>query len=210
MKQNLNKKNFSIAVVLLTLLSLTLLHFSFNMGKEDLFLLLNYDAGIVADNFFAVFTYAGDGLMWIPALIITVFVLKRRDAFVLLISSFALSTIFIQGIKNFIFPDAPRPTKAITATDIIHTVKGVDVHTIGSFPSGHTATAFTIYLLFCLLLPKKWWVIFGFVYAVLVGYSRVYLAQHFPLDVAGGVIIAIISTWLSVLLQQYWWKKKRI
>ncbi|QEC65884.1 phosphatase PAP2 family protein [Panacibacter ginsenosidivorans] len=210
MKQNLNKKNLLIAVVLSLLLSFTLLYFSYNIGKENLFLLLNTDAGNAADIFFAAFTYAGDGIMWVPVLLIIIFLLKRKDALVLLISSFIFSTIFTQGVKNFIFPDLPRPIKAIKATDLIHTVKGVDVHTIGSFPSGHSATAFTIYLLFCLLLPKRWWIIIGFFYASLVGYSRVYLAQHFPLDVAGGIIAAILSAWFSMLLQQYWWKKKRV
>lgn len=209
MKQNLNKKYFVVATVLSLLLSVVLLSFSYSLGKENLFLLLNTDAGSVADTFFAVFTFGGDGIMWIPVLLITLFLLKRKDTVVLLITSFIFSTIFTQGIKNFIFPDMSRPTKAIAATNLIHTVPGVDVHTIGSFPSGHTATAFCIYFLFCLLLPKRWWIIVGFISAALVGYSRIYLAQHFPVDVGAGIIVAIVSVWLAIQVQQYWWKKKQ-
>jgi membrane-associated phospholipid phosphatase len=208
MKQSLNKTNFALAVVLSMLLAAAVICFSYSIGKENLFLLLNTDAGSFTDAFFAVFTFGGDGIIWIPVLLFTIFLLQRKDAVVLLITSFLLSTIFTQVIKNFIFTDMPRPTKAIADNTFIHIVPNVDVHTIGSFPSGHTATAFCIYLLFCLLLTKRWWVTIGFLYAVLVGYSRVYLAQHFPLDVGAGIIVAVISVWLGVQVQQYWWKRK--
>jgi membrane-associated phospholipid phosphatase len=72
---------------------------------------------------------------------------------------------------------------------------------MSSFPSGHTMTTFCIYLSFCLLINKSWWLYTGLAYAMLVGYSRIYLAQHFPLDVAAGIIGAIVSTWLSLLIQ---------
>jgi membrane-associated phospholipid phosphatase len=36
---------------------------------------------------------------------------------------------------------------------------------------------------------------------MLVGYSRVYQAQHFPLDVAGGILVAIITVWISLWIQ---------
>ena len=207
---SLNKKKFIAAITVSLLLAVILLAFSYIIGKQQFFLELNTDLGIFADNFFAVYTYAGDGLMWIPVLLVTIFILKRKDCIPLLVSAFILSTLFIQGIKNFVLPAEPRPIKAILETSLIHTVQGVEVHTIGSFPSGHTATAFSIYLLFCLLINKRWWLIAGFIYAGMVGYSRIYLAQHFPTDIAGGIITAVISVWLSLKIQEYWWRKKRV
>ena len=207
---SLNKKKFIAAITVSLLLAVILLAFSNITGKQKFFLELNTDLGIFADNFFAVYTYAGDGLMWIPVLLITIFILKRKDCIPLLVSAFILSTLFIQGIKNFVLPAESRPIKAILETSLIHTVQGVEVHTIGSFPSGHTATAFSIYLLFCLLINKRWWLIAGFIYAGMVGYSRIYLAQHFPTDVAGGIFTAVISVWLSLKIQEYWWRKKRV
>ena len=207
---SLNKKKFIAAITVSLLLAVILLAFSNITGKQKFFLELNTDLGIFADNFFAVYTYAGDGLMWIPVLLVTIFILKRKDCIPLLVSAFILSTLFIQGIKNFVLPAEPRPIKAILETSLIHTVQGVEVHTIGSFPSGHTATAFSIYLLFCLLINKRWWLIAGFIYAGMVGYSRIYLAQHFPTDIAGGIITAVISVWLSLKIQEYWWRKKRV
>jgi len=207
---SLNKKKFIAAITVSLLLAVILLALSYTTGKQEFFLELNTDLGIFADNFFTVYTYAGDGLMWIPVLLVTIFILKRKDCIPLLVSAFILSTLFIQGIKNFVLPAEPRPIKAILETSLIHTVQGVEVHTIGSFPSGHTATAFSIYLLFCLLINKRWWLIAGFIYAGMVGYSRIYLAQHFPTDIAGGIITAVISVWLSLKIQEYWWRKKRV
>jgi membrane-associated phospholipid phosphatase len=41
-------------------------------------------------------------------------------------------------------------------------------------------------------------------YAVLVGYSRIYLAQHFPLDVGGGMLTAVITILVAVFIQNIW------
>jgi len=120
---------------------------------------------------------------------------------VLLMCTISISTILAQGIKNYVFTAEPRPTTLITNRSLIHTVPGVELHGFYSFPSGHTTTATCIFLLACLLVPKKWIIPVGFIYAILVGYSRVYLAQHFPLDVGGGFLVGSLSVWLSVYLQ---------
>jgi membrane-associated phospholipid phosphatase len=44
--------------------------------------------------------------------------------------------------------------------------------------------------------------------ALLVGYSRIYLGQHFPLDIGAGIIVAICSVSLAVLVQG-WFDKRR-
>jgi membrane-associated phospholipid phosphatase len=207
--RSLNIRNYTIALTLSFFIAVAVFVLSYYVGKAQLFLLLNGNAGNIADKIFLVFTYGGDGLMWIPVLFIVLFVLKRKDVVPLLVSAFILSTIFTQVFKMFFFPGEPRPTKAITTPSLIHTVTGVEVHSISSFPSGHTGTAFCFYLVFCLLMTNNWWLIAGFIYALLVGYSRVYLAQHFPFDVAGGILVAIPSVIISVKIQQWWWTRKK-
>jgi len=97
-------------------------------------------------------------------------------------------------------PGEARPTKAITDSHLIHVVKGVELHSIGSFPSGHTTTAFCFYLLACLFFNKRWVVFGGFLLALLVGYSRIYLAQHFPRDVAGGMAAACLTMFFQFIV----------
>ena len=201
--QKLNKKNFTIAAIISSILAVIILSASFSMGKNNLFLLLNADLGKVADFFFHWWTYAGDGAVWVLVLIY-ILVKKKARLFPLVFSAFALSTIFTQICKYVIVPDEPRPILAIKETALIHTVPGVELHEVSSFPSGHTATAFTLYLLFALICSGNAWLVIGLLYALLVGYSRIYLAQHFPLDVGAGMVTAVLSVWLAMLIQDRW------
>ncbi|MDB5230671.1 MAG: phosphatase family protein [Chitinophagaceae bacterium] len=189
-------KNFYSGIVLSLLSALTIFLISNSIGKQAFFLALNNDFGRIADYYFRFFTYLGDGIWWLPLFILTV--KFRRDLILYVISSFAVSTILTQVFKYLIVPDEPRPTLAITDKSLVHIVENVELHTVSSFPSGHTATAFCFFLFFCLLIKNKGWLLLIFVYALLVGYSRVYLAQHFPFDVAGGMVVAIISSLISL------------
>ncbi len=198
-KYTLSYKNFVIASILTLVSAITLLLINSLLGNESFFLLLNNNYGSFADASFAFITHLGEEAGWVTLFLFVL--IFRRQFLPLTIMALIFSTIFVQGLKNSL-PEQARPTKAITDQSIIHTVKGVSLHTIQSFPSGHTNAAFTVFLLACLLIHKGWIIGAGFIYALAVGYSRIYLAQHFPKDVAGGMLIAIISTCFAVALQQ--------
>ncbi|HWB23950.1 MAG TPA: phosphatase PAP2 family protein [Chitinophagaceae bacterium] len=195
----LNIKQFIYGTCIAAVLAAVLFGASYATGKSQLFLLLNGNLGIAADYFFGVWTNMGDALIWIAALLAVVFILKQKKAWPLLVIGFIVSTILIQVCKYVIIPDAPRPWKAIPDHSLIHHVWFVQPWLISSFPSGHTGTAFSIYLIFCLLIPKNWWLVAGLIYAMLVGYSRIYLAQHFPFDVAAGIVVGIITAFAAFL-----------
>lgn len=75
-----------------------------------------------------------------------------------------------------------------------------------SFPSGHTfsafATAFTV---------NKYMKKFGkfmFVFAIIMGITRLYLYVHFPTDVLGGIILGYICYKLADILMDKYINKK--
>jgi membrane-associated phospholipid phosphatase len=90
----------------------------------------------------------------------------------------------------------------LEGTDIVHTVPGVDMHMYNSFPSGHSATVFSLFFMLSLALSGKKPVlgIVFFVLALLGSYSRIYLGQHFPEDVLAGSVTGVVITYLCYKL----------
>lgn len=198
----LNLRNYKWVSITCFAIAIVILGFSSFVGKNQLFLLLNADLGIVADYFFEYFTYLGDGVLW-AGWLVWILLKKQKPIVPLIFSSFALDTIITKVIKQIIFPNEMRPSTAIKDGSFIHYVKGVTVHSINSFPSGHTATAFTFLLLIALTTKGGWFTTLAFVVACIVGYSRIYLGQHFPFDVGGGIFVALISVSFSIFIQAW-------
>lgn len=99
-----------------------------------------------------------------------------------------------------IFPDDLRPITYLAENFPVHLVDGARANRVYSFPSGHTAAAFTIALIMSHMINKKIWSFILPVLALLVGYSRVYLAQHFLTDVFAGMLIGIVSAIFSLMI----------
>lgn len=67
-----------------------------------------------------------------------------------------------------------------------------------SFPSDHTMAAFTIFLLALIFhLPFAWPLL---LLALWVGWGRVFAGVHYPLDIAGGISVAVL---LSLVAAQF-------
>lgn len=195
-------RNFLAGAVIITFTGVILIILSFIVGQQAFFLMLNRNLGTMADYFFRFCTNLGDGIIW--AVVLIYFIMHRRKSLPLVISAIVFSTLITQLTKILIFPNYLRPTAAIENIYPIHTVLGVELLKAYGFPSGHTAEATSIFLLGCLLISKKWILPVGYAYTLTVGYSRIYLAQHYPLDVGGGMIAGVIAIYLSWEVQKWW------
>jgi len=195
----INKSPFVIAQLGSIGLAMFIFIASLLLSRDAVFLAWNTDLGTNADLFFSFFTNLAEGWIWIPYLLIAYGLFKKDFLFILL--NFLTSTLLTQIPKNYIWPNVNRPTASGLPADKIHTVVGVEVHHYNSFPSGHTATAFVLFFLTLYFFPNKKTFCIAAAYAILCAYSRIYLGQHFPLDIAGGIVVAILSFQISIWIR---------
>jgi len=107
----------------------------------------------------------------------------RSEVIVILVS--VILTAILANVIKYTF-DLPRP---YTLYPFIEKIGSGGSPT---FPSGHTADAFAFAMAASLLWRKRQILIPAFIWASLVGYSRMCLGVHFPSDVVAGALIGII------------------
>lgn len=160
--------------------------------KEALFFGLHELHTPVADLFFKYFTHLGDGLFCVAVIVFLAFIHFGKAVFLLL--SFALSGLMAQILKKIVFPDALRPMGWFGSESSLQVIEGVDVHAFHSFPSGHTVTAFSAGFAIAIILKNKVWGYVMITAAMVVGYSRIYVGQHFFEDVYFGSLLGVVCT----------------
>jgi membrane-associated phospholipid phosphatase len=190
--------NFGIAFILATLIAIGTGILILVLGKNGSFQLINSNHNEIADHVFKYFTHYGDGLMWVPLGIYCFF--YRRKYFIAVVAGVIISTILAQFLKRVVYPEELRPISYLSEIFPVHVVDGVTMRKVHSFPSGHTTTAFAMALIMAYIINRKAWSVILPLLASLAGYSRVYLAQHFPTDIFAGMCIGIVSAILSLLI----------
>jgi len=174
-------------------------------GKENSFLVINKYNNPQFDYVFKYWTYLGDGMIWVP--LFTYIILFKRDYFVAVLTALIISTILTHFLKRVVYPNEFRPI--VVLGEKVRVLSGYYMNKEHSFPSGHTSTAFTLAILLASIVKKNFWVYFFPMIAFFVGYSRVYLAQHFVTDVLAGIFVGIVSSYLSLLIHEQFRKKRQ-
>ena len=114
---------------------------------------------------------------------------------ILIGSSVVIAGILSTSLKYAVHRDRPF----VTYPDIHQLAPAGSL----SFPSGHTAAAFSFATGVSIAYPK-WYVIApSFAWAAAAGYSRMHLGVHYPSDVLAGAILGSGSAYLSYKLNRW-------
>jgi len=156
-----------------------------------------------ADYFFRIITHGGTWIIFIP---LVIFIVIKKDKKSILITLFsAILLLLIVGlIKQLIYTE--RPSLFFENNPIndysFYTIKNFKLLRLHSFPSGHTATAFSAFLLYSYFFSKNNFILqlLFFILALLVAYSRMYLFQHFLIDTFAGSIIGVTCVLFAYFL----------
>lgn len=158
-------------------------------GKEDSFLLLNTWHHPWLDQFFIYYTIIGDGAFSAILGIFIFFIIRKRKLAVDLLIAWAATGILTQVIKRIVA--APRPMAYFSPKTFPFFINDVIHSGLNSFPSGHTVTAFAVATVLAVHTSSQWGKLLFLLAAILVGFSRIYLSQHFLSDVLGGAAFGI-------------------
>jgi len=175
-----------------------------------LFTFINSHHTLFFDKFFCIISQLGNGWIAVPlvAAIIIIATPRARLARALLYAVIAGTLAGIANTQVKRLTHRPRPVvcfeKRMENSGI--TAK---VHIVGrnwrenSFPSGHAATTFASAAILALLYGGYFSL--GFIPALFVAYSRVYMGVHFPSDVLGGAVLGSAISLLFIVF--FRWKK---
>ncbi len=176
--------------------------------KSALHLFLNRFHAPFFDLFFKYLTWLGSG--WTVVAIILIMLFRHARTAVVFLMGNLLNTGIVQGMKNYLFSGVLRPAGSFKDVQSLYLVPGVDMNIHYSFPSGHSATAFGIFVIMILLSKKQWQKFLWLFAAMLTAYSRVYLSQHFFQDILAGSFIGTAGMLFVIwLFRAYLWKEKR-
>lgn len=109
---------------------------------------------------------------------------KWAVGIVILATSMGLSDfIAYRGIKVWVQRDRPEAAG-------VQVILRTDSHSGWSFPSNHAANNFALARTVQILAPP--WALPAYAFAALVGFSRIYVGVHYPLDVLGGALVGFL------------------
>ena len=166
--------------------------------KPETHLIINSYHNSFLDTTTPYLTWLGDGWAGIILVVILLFIKLRYAIFACI--AFLIESFLLQLGRQTIFHGLPRPVEYFKGSDQLRLVPGVSMDHWNSFPSGHTACAFTIYFCLSILVKNNWLKFFFFSLALLTAFTRVYLSEHFFEDVYGGSILGVFSALIAFFL----------
>ena len=172
--------------------------------EKDLFFFLNGSEFGFLDYFFWLYSYK---LTWVPFYLcfILVFIYnykKNWKEILLVLLSIGLVILLCDQISSGFFKPVFqrfRPTHHPDFQDQVSTVLGYRGGRYG-FISSHAANAFGFATFTALIFKKRLFTITIMLFAIINGYSRIYLGVHFISDIIAGALVGAICAYLVYML----------
>lgn len=149
--------------------------------------------GVFFTPFFELISVLGDGgiFLIILSIIFMLFKPTRRFGLAILLSIAIGALITNLWLKPWIC----RPRPYTEEGSIFHQLwisMGQHIESDKSFPSGHTTAAFSaMTAVFWVGNKRVSWT--AFIFGLLMGMSRIYLAVHYASDVLGGILVGLVA-----------------
>jgi membrane-associated phospholipid phosphatase len=140
-------------------------------------------------------TTLGDGRVQLALML--PFCLRYPRVFWALVLGALMAGMISRGFKMWL--PMPRPAAVLDASQI--TIIGARL-TAHSFPSGHTVSAFSFVVAWLALLGA-WRALPVVILAALVGFSRIAVGAHWPVDVLAGALIGLLGGWAGLRLSRH-------
>lgn len=129
---------------------------------------------------------------------------NRRHA-LLVLAMLALSVLVADQVSSGLIKhlvERLRPTHDPSLGSMVHIVNDYRGGKFG-FVSSHAANFFAVTTLLSLITRRKLVLIPLTTWALLQCYSRVYLGVHYPGDIMGGIIVGVLTGWLTWRLMRW-------
>ncbi|MDR3062349.1 MAG: phosphatase PAP2 family protein [Dysgonamonadaceae bacterium] len=198
-------KYYYVTIVLFIVIGGVLL---LTMHKADITIWVNSHHNSFYDWAFRITDHGG--VFWFSVLIVAAIgVLKDWKTALKAAVCFISTALIVHFFKYVIFPGELRPTLYFEGKYTLRILDGIVQLKTESFPSGHTAAAFSIATFLALFSNKKQWHWLLAAGAASVGYARLYLSQHFITDVYTGMLIGVITTTLVYYFYSQKFERKK-